>query len=154
MTPEDRGELICMSPIGTVKNDVNEPRHEGWSEVVSQIVLRSELEEMLDGVDQFSHLDILFWLDRLPKHHFTKLHPRDRQDLPLVGVLATRTQYRPNPIAVTTVRLLARQGTTLTVKGLDALNGTPVLDIKPYVPLYEPSEGVVVAEWVHRIQPY
>lgn len=154
MTQEGRDRTICMAPIGTVRNDVTEPKHEGWSEVISQIVLRSELEEMLDGIEQFSHLDVLFWLDRLPEHHFAKLHPRDRRDLPLVGVLATRTQFRPNPIAVTTVRLLGRQGAVLTVRGLDALNGTPVLDLKPYVPRYKPSEDVVVAEWTNRIQPY
>ena len=154
MTAEGSSDLICMRPIGTVQNDVNAPKHAGWSEVVSQIVLRPELEEMLDGIEEFSHLDVLFWLDRLPEDDFAQIHPRDRQDLPLVGVLATRTQYRPNPIAVTTVRLLSRSGTTLTVKGLDALNGTPVLDLKPYVPIYEPSEGVIVAEWVTKIQPY
>ena len=150
----ETADKICMSPIGTVRNHVVAPKHEGWSEVVSEIVLRPELEEMLDGIEHFSHLDILFWLDRLPEHDFKKIHPKDRQDVPLVGVLATRTQYRPNPIALTTAKLLSRNGNVLTVQGLDALDGTPVLDIKPYIPLYQPEGNVVVADWVSKIPRY
>lgn len=75
----------------------------------------------------------------------------DRDDVPLVGVLATRTQYRPNPIGVSIVRLVERRGHILVVQGLDALDGTPVLDIKPFAPHYVPSGPVMVPEWVSRL---
>jgi tRNA (Thr-GGU) A37 N-methylase len=80
-----------------------------------------------------------------------KIHPRSRPDLPLVGFFATRTQYRPNPIGLTLVQLLGRKENILTVKGLDALNGTPVLDIKPISPKTEMPSHFRVPEWYPRL---
>ena len=71
-----------------------------------------------------------------------------REDLPLVGLFATRSPRRPNPIGVTTVRLLERRGNVLRVLGLDALDGTPVLDIKPYLPYGDCIQDTHVPEWV------
>jgi len=126
---------ICLRPIGQVVNEVPFPAKARWGEVVSQIVLDPRLAEALDGLEEFSHLIIVFWMDRVPEKERTvlKVHPRQRRDLPLVGVLATRSPARPNPIGVTTVRLLGRKGNVLKVQGLDAYDGTPVLDIKPFL---------------------
>ena len=144
---------ITMSPIGVVRNAERAPRYTGWEEIVSTIVLRPELADALDGIDEFSHLLVLVWLERVSPadRRRRRVHPRSRPDLPLVGMLATHTQYRPNPIGVTIVELVRREGIELTVRGLDALDGTPVLDLKPWLPDSRPSGPVRVPEWVRRL---
>jgi tRNA-Thr(GGU) m(6)t(6)A37 methyltransferase TsaA len=88
----------------------------------------------LGGVESFSHLFILYWLHEISikAKERLKTHPRGRKDMPLLGIFATRTPYRPNPIGLTLVELLKIEGSILTVRGLDAFDGTPILDIKPY----------------------
>jgi tRNA-Thr(GGU) m(6)t(6)A37 methyltransferase TsaA len=90
----------------------------------------------LDGIEEFSHIWVVWWLDRSPSGgplDSLRVRPERREEMPLVGILATRSPRRPNPIALTAVRLLERQGSRLRVQGLDAYEGTPILDIKPYL---------------------
>jgi tRNA-Thr(GGU) m(6)t(6)A37 methyltransferase TsaA len=128
-------ETIVVRPIGYVRTDVpdEEIRHRR-REIRAEIVLDEDLAPALDGIEDFSHLFVLFWLHRVPPEETQrrKVHPRGRMDLPLVGVLATRGRSRPNPIGLAVVELLGRSGPVLEVRGLDAYDGTPVLDIKPY----------------------
>lgn len=147
-------EKIALRPIGTVRNAVTEIEHDGGDSLVSEIIINSEYEEALEGIEQFSHLIIIFWMHQVPptKRHLKKVHPRGRLDLPLRGVLATRTQYRPNPVGIKTVKLLERCGSVLKVMGLDALDGTPVLDIKPYIPDYDRALGARVPRWVKQLR--
>jgi tRNA-Thr(GGU) m(6)t(6)A37 methyltransferase TsaA len=77
-----------------------------------------------------------------------KIHPRGRQELPLVGLFATRSPHRPNSLGEATVRLLQRRGNVLKVQGLDAINGTPVIDIKPYIPGYDSVNDASVPKWI------
>jgi len=116
--------------------------------VVSRIVFREEYVEALEGVEEFSHLFVLFWLHEMSfknrKH--MKVHPRGRSDMPLLGIFATRTPRRPNPIGLTRVKLLKVEGNTITVQGLDAFDGTPVLDIKPF-DNWDTTEDVKVPDW-------
>ncbi|MBI2917963.1 MAG: tRNA (N6-threonylcarbamoyladenosine(37)-N6)-methyltransferase TrmO [Chloroflexi bacterium] len=144
---------VTVTPIGFVHNSVTGPKHEGWEDVVSELVFDQKLAPALEGIEGFSHVLVLTWLDQVPpdKRSLLKLHPMDRQDVPLVGVFATRTQYRPNPIGASVVRLLERRGHILVVQGLDALDGTPVLDIKPHSSYHLPSEPVTVPEWNLRL---
>lgn len=143
---------IAIAAIGVVRNDVKEIVHGSWEEVISEVVVEPSFEEALDGIEGFSHLVVLFWLHQVTAERrlTRKLHPRDRPDLPLMGVLATHTQYRPNPIGLTTVRLLRRRANVLVVKGLDAIDGTPVLDVKPWTTREMPEE-VKLPEWVGRL---
>jgi mycothiol synthase len=136
-------------PIGLVHNDVKAPIHEGWSEIVSEVELFPAFEEALEGIDGFSHLQILFWIHKVTVEQrlIRRLHPRDRAELPLMGVLATRSQYRPNPIGLTVVRYLGRQGRRLRVQGLDAIDGTPILDIKPLARREVTEDEVRAPEW-------
>jgi tRNA-Thr(GGU) m(6)t(6)A37 methyltransferase TsaA len=80
------------------------------------------------------------------KRMILKVHPRGRIDMPLLGVFATRTNLRPNPIGLTLVELLKVEGTTLTVRGLDAFDGTPILDIKPF-DSWDNAEKARVPDW-------
>lgn len=149
----ERLKTITLKPIGKVKNSVRKMRREGWKSVVSEIILEPKYEEALEGVEEYSHLLILFWLSRLrkPARELKKIHPKSRQDLPLVGIFSTRTQYRPNPIGLTQVKLVRRKKNILRVQGLDAVDGTPVLDIKPLSPRDECPSKVRVPAWYHRL---
>jgi tRNA-Thr(GGU) m(6)t(6)A37 methyltransferase TsaA len=123
-------QQIVLNPIGYVKTEAvgNEVKDKTR---IAQIVLRQDLIEGLEGVDGFSHVFVLFWLSEVADQpRALKFHPRGRTDLPLLGVFALRTNMRPNPIGLTLVELLKVEGNVLTVRGLDAYDGTPVLDIK------------------------
>ncbi len=144
---------ITLDAIGRVRNSVRKIKREGWERVVSEIVILPAYKDALEGVEEYSHLFILFWLGRGPqaRRAMMKVHPRSRPDLPLVGIFATRTQYRPNPIGLTLVELVSRRKNILKVRGLDALNGTPVLDIKPISPRNEFPKKSNVPEWYGRL---
>jgi tRNA-Thr(GGU) m(6)t(6)A37 methyltransferase TsaA len=138
-----------LKAIGIVRNGVKQPIRHGWSEVVSNIVIDSHLAEALDGLDQFSHLIVLYWMHQLnPRRKLPlKVHPMGKAELPLVGRFATRSPSRPNPVGQATVRLLERRGNILKVKGLDAIDGTPVIDIKPYIPGYDSATDAKAPRW-------
>ncbi len=142
---------INLTPIGTVRNYVNDPKRKDWQAVASQIVINKELETALDGVEGFSHLIIIYWMHKLSpaEQRPAKVHPKGDRSLPLTGVFATRSPARPNPIGMTVVKLVERRGSILEVTGLDALNGTPVLDIKPYIPSHDSIPEASVPEWLH-----
>ena len=144
---------VTFRPIGTVHNPVKKGTQR-WDQVTSEIELLPEHAERLDGLEDFSHIQVIFYLDRVSRHErqMKRFHPRDREDLPLVGAFATRSQRRPNPIGLTTVRLLSRRGNTLRVKGLDALDGTPVLDIKPYSPGRDLHPEATTPAWIKKLE--
>lgn len=145
---------ITIEPIGKVRNPIRKKKREGWESVVSDVILEPKYEEALEGIEEYSHLIILFWLSRVhswAKRRLFKIHPKSRADLPLVGVFSTRTQYRPNPIGLTVVKLLKRSRNVLRVKGLDALHGTPIIDVKPISPRTDFPSPSRVPEWYHRL---
>jgi len=120
---------------------------------ISEIILRGDLSEATDGIEDFSHLFVIFWMHEITEEErkTTKVHPRGRMDMPLLGVFATRTPHRPNPIGLTLVELLKVEGNVITVRGLDAFNGTPVLDIKPF-DYWDTTEEARVPEWWKRLE--
>jgi tRNA (adenine37-N6)-methyltransferase len=144
---------IMLKVIGRVRNSIKRIKREGWESVISDIILDPKYEEALDGLEDYSHIFVLFWLSRVSKakRRMEKVHPKSREDLPLVGVLATRTQYRPNPMGLTLVKLLAREKNILRVRGLDALDGTPVIDIKPISPRHEFPQKMRVPSWYKKL---
>lgn len=139
---------IVFCPIGYVKV-VKSSDEAKEKSVVSQIILQPRFIEALGGIEGFSHLFVLFYLDKVPaeKNLVLKVHPKGRTDLPLMGVLGTRTMLRPNPIGLTLVKLLKVQDNVLTVQDLDAYDGTPVLDVKPYDPWDIAKDARVPAWW-------
>lgn len=138
-----------LKAIGIVRNEIGQPIRHGWGEVVSDIVVNSDLTEALDGLDGFSHIIVLYWMHQLTKGRELplKVHPMGKPELPLTGRLATRSPSRPNPVGQATVRLLERRGNILKVKGLDAIDGTPVIDIKPYLPRYDSAPDAKAPQW-------
>lgn len=142
---------VCMEPVGYVANDVDSPVDCGWAEVESRIVLRENLEPALSGLGDFSHLLVVFWMHQAQPPAVLRRRPRNRDDMPEVGLFSQRSKHRPNPIGVTAVTLVRISGGEVVVRGLDAINGTPVLDIKPYCPQYDRPAEVRVPEWVDRL---
>lgn len=143
---------MALEPIAIVKNGARETGRRDWDRVVSELILRPDLEDALDGLEKFSHLIVIFWMHLSPSGECAahKTHPQMRPDLPLVGLFATRSPVRINPLGLSVVMLLERKGNILKVVGLDALDGTPVLDIKPYLP-GDSVAHMKVPEWVQRL---
>ena len=147
-------EAIRLQAIGTVHNKITEPVDTGWGNVQSSIVLKPEWEGGFDGLDQFSHALILTYLHQVATRDQPvppRRHPRNRTDMPLLGVFSQRARVRPNPIGVTACEIVAVDSRELIVKGLDAIDGTPVLDVKPYVPIFDRIESPIVPPWVDEL---
>jgi len=127
---------ICYpEPVGYVKSTFKEPVFdEKMYSSISFIEIYPDFAEALDGVDEFRKIQILFQFDKSQGY---KLKQKRRTDGKLVGLFATRSPHRPNGIGITTVNLLSVDGLTLEVEGLDAIDGTPVLDIKPYTSKFD-----------------
>jgi tRNA (adenine37-N6)-methyltransferase len=153
--PEPFPELpeITLRPIGVVRSPVKETKPPGfdWDAVTARILVRPELEDALLGLDTFSHVKVIFWPHLVPPEVIGsqhRLHPRDDPNNPLQGVFATRSQTRFNPLLVTAVPLVSVEGNVVTVRGLDAVDGTPVLDIKPYIARFDAVPDATVPAWV------
>lgn len=141
---------ISLTPIGVVKNNITEPRREDWQTVVSEIIVNENLKEALSHIEEFSHIIVLYWMHEVSpsQRSVMRVHPRGKQNLPLVGVLASRSPARPNPIGIITAKLVERRDNVLKVIGLDAVDGTPVLDIKPYIPGYDSPTKAETPSWI------
>lgn len=140
----DEDGKVVLTPIGFVHSPLNEdskeiPFQSFASEIEGDIEIKEEFEKGLEGIDGFSHLTIIFYLHKNKK---TKLMTVPLMETDERGIFGTRSPSRPNHIGVSTVRLLSREGRNLKVKGLDIFDGTPVLDIKPYVPKVDLVKGV------------
>ncbi|MFH1003713.1 MAG: tRNA (N6-threonylcarbamoyladenosine(37)-N6)-methyltransferase TrmO [Chloroflexota bacterium] len=142
---------INIEPIGYVENSIDAPIDSGWAKVESGLVFRKDLIPALSGLNQFSHVVIVFWMHQAKSPTVLARRPQNRNDMPEVGILSQRSKHRPNPIGITSVRLVKMDGCRLLVRGLDAINGTPVLDIKPYYPDYDSRPEARVPEWVNRL---
>lgn len=161
-------ELI-LKPIGIVQNkankevlrysnkdiklDLNVALTQGSDLINSKIIVKKEYIDCLDGIEDFSHLVILFWTHKVPDQarQIKKVHPAGLKKMPIKGIFATRSPVRPNPICKTTVKLIERKGDTLIVEGLDAIDNTPVLDIKPHIPFYDSPLNIKLADWMYKL---
>jgi tRNA-Thr(GGU) m(6)t(6)A37 methyltransferase TsaA len=143
---------ISLKPIGVVHNSVTMRKKEDWQSIISEITVDENLTEALSGIDGFSHIIVIYWMHQTPQSErsLMKVHPRRDPNLPLVGIFATRSPTRPNPIGIATVKLLERKDNILKVSGLDAINGTPVLDIKPHIPGSDSPTGSKIPDWLNR----
>ncbi|MHA2244696.1 MAG: tRNA (N6-threonylcarbamoyladenosine(37)-N6)-methyltransferase TrmO [Candidatus Hodarchaeales archaeon] len=143
-----------FKPIGIIKSSVTEAIDQEWGEVESEVHLNISLAAGLQGLDQFSHVIIIFFMHQTPTFSSTTdlvRRPQGLLDLPLIGIFAQRAKHRPNPIGITAVPIVSIKGNILRVKGLDAINGTPVLDIKPYFPIFDRVEIEITPKWVEKL---
>lgn len=146
----DQPTSFEMLPIGVVKGGRDEPIDDHWGAVIAEVVLDDRFDpSALDGLEEFSHIDVVYVFDRVDQSQVTvdARHPRGRTDWPSVGIFAQRAKGRPNRIGVTTCELLEVREQRLTVRGLDAIDGTPVLDLKPYMLEFAPRSTVRQPPW-------
>jgi tRNA-Thr(GGU) m(6)t(6)A37 methyltransferase TsaA len=143
---------VCLEPIGLLRSDFGDAVPEGWESATAQIIIDERWMTALEGVEDFSHLIILFWLHGIPREGIElKTHPQGRHDLPLVGIFSTRTPYRPNPIGLQVVELVCREANVLTIRGIDAYDGSPILDIKPYLQRGDCVTQTTIPAWLKTL---
>jgi len=164
---------IVLKPVGVIRSEIKEPVLRSDSEgitmkeklkhvraqrdrirsMTSEIVIDPSLEELLDDTDGHSHLMVLYWAHKVPSESrkLTKVHPMGLKEMPKRGIFATCSPARPNPVLVTVVRLLERDKNILKVQGLEAIDGSPVIDIKPYVQGYHSAENPKAPEWMEKM---
>lgn len=149
------GDVVeyVIRPVGVVRNGRTDiAMTDNWGEVTSTIVVGERFgDDCLLGLDEFSHVDVLFLFDQTTdRPDYSPRRPRGRADLPKVGLFADRGPRRPNLIGVTTCRIASVDGRSLEVVGLDAVDGTPVVDLKPTMLEFLPAD-VRQPEWVSRL---
>lgn len=140
---------IVLKPIGLVRSPIREALDDVWGGVTARIELDASrfTTDALAGLEEFSHVEIVFVLDQVTQIASGKRHPRGRTDWPEVGIFAQRGRNRPNRIGLTTCRLVAVHDLAIEVEGLDAIDGTPVIDIKPYVQEFGPRGEIRQPAW-------
>ncbi len=138
-----------MVPIGTVAGAGDDVARVDWSRARSEVRLRDGLGAALLGLADYSHVIVIGWLDRIPEElrERTRAYPGGDDRYPLQGALALRGGARPNPVSVTVCRLLGIDGDTLRLEGLDLIDGTPVLDVKPYIAHYDAAPKATLPKW-------
>jgi tRNA (Thr-GGU) A37 N-methylase len=146
---------ITLAPIGRVSSARSEAIDDGWDAVESKVILDPDCfgPDATLGLGTFSHVEVIYHFDRVPDDEVQTgaRHPRGRTDWPKIGILAQRGKGRPNRIGVTICRLLKVDGLTLHVEGLDAIDGTPVVDIKPVMSGFLPRGEVREPAWAAEL---
>ncbi len=139
---------ITLRPIGVVRNGETDAGRLDWSRVRSRIVLATGLADALLGLADYSHVIVVGWLHELPEamRERRQAYPSGDDRYPLQGALALRGA-RPNPLTVTVCRLLRVDDATVEVEGLDLIDGTPVLDVKPYIAAYDAVPKASIPRW-------
>lgn len=155
MNHGEKPRWFRVQAIGHVQRpDAAVPDHDAFYDPNREtaLVMLPRWEAALTGIEEYSHLIVVFWLDQARRaRNSHTLQPEGRDDLPEVGLFATRTPRRPNPLGISTPRLLRREGNTLWVTGIDAWPGTPILDLKGYAPRDDHHPEATVPDWLLRL---
>lgn len=136
-------KYLTMQPIGHVRKPEDR----------TLIVLDEKYQPGLLGLKDFSHIYVFWWFDRNDtpeKRQVLQVHPRGNPENPLTGVFATRSPMRPNLIALTLCKVASVRDNVVEVEEIDAFDGTPVLDIKPFIPGYDSASDAAAPDWVER----
>jgi L-fuculose-phosphate aldolase len=132
----DMGDFV-VRPIGLIrsalKDPADAPKQGALTEQEAEVVVDPAYLPALEGLERRGKIIVICWMHVADRDRL-KVHPRDREDRPERGVFSTRSPHRPNPLSLHTVTLLGIDGTVLRVRGMDAIDGTPVVDIKPHSP--------------------
>jgi tRNA (adenine37-N6)-methyltransferase len=163
---------LILRPVGTVRSKIDastflpfgeddpaarmkkaRKQHQKIKSMRADVVIDPHLEGILEGIEDFSHIMVLYWPHRIPedRRNLRQVHPMGRQDIPLKGIFATRSPARPNPVLVSVVRLVERDGNILRVQGLEALDGSPVIDVKPFIGTYDAPENASFPDWLKQL---
>jgi tRNA-Thr(GGU) m(6)t(6)A37 methyltransferase TsaA len=162
-----------LRPVGLVRSQIKTPmlhageagielkerlekareNHQKVINTICELIIFPQWEELLEGIEGFSHILVLYWPHLIDpeRRNLKTVHPMGRKDLPIQGIFATCSPARPNPVLVSIVPLLGRSGNVLRVKGLDAVDGSPIVDIKPYVQPDCGADRATVPPWMEQI---
>ncbi|MEH7464713.1 SAM-dependent methyltransferase [Bacillus thuringiensis] len=142
--------MFSLQPIAFVHNERINVEDDLWGEIESVIELTDlYTEESLRGIEQFSHIEVIFYFNRVRAENiqYAARHPRNNEGYPKVGIFAQRGKNRPNQLGATTVKVVRKEGKRLVVQGLDAIDGTPILDMKPVMKEFLPKEEIKQPDW-------
>jgi len=144
---------IKLRSIATVRNSRVQPIDDHWGSIITEIELADDIPtEAFDNITDFSHLEIIYYLDKVAqKGILFSGRPRGNPAFPSMGIFAQRKKDRPNTIGLTTVELLAHTGRTIRVKYIDAIDGTPIIDIKPVFREFQPQTAIRQPSWVEDL---
>jgi tRNA-Thr(GGU) m(6)t(6)A37 methyltransferase TsaA len=146
---------IVLRPIGVVRSPIQRVADDCWGGVVATVELDENLfgPDSTLGLDQYSHAEIVFLLDQIPPEKVEKgaRKPRGRSDWPKMGIFAQRSKNRPNRIGTTVCKIESVNGLKIRVSELDAVDGTPVLDVKPYLKGFAPRGEVHEPSWAGEL---
>ena len=119
--------------------------------MTSDLVIDKKYRDALDGLRDYSHLVVIFWMHEVKTCEIRHVPQGKVGEVPEVGIFACRCAHRPNPIGISTVEILGIKDNIVTVKGLDAVEGTPIVDIKPYTPQYDTVVSAKTPDWVNKL---
>ena len=172
MNTEQPDNRFIITPVGHVESDIKEitfsphgkddpesrkkqikKHREERRRTISTLTLLPRFAPLLDGIEEFSHIVVIYWPHLIPpeERNIQKVHPMGRKDIPLQGIFATRSPARPNPLLISTVQLLERKDNQLRVKGLEALDGSPILDIKPVTRPFDDGTELTFPQWITMV---
>ena len=140
-----------LTAIGRIASERASHQWDGWQSLESEIHILPDFTKALRGLEDYSHVIVVYAMDTGGTVNL-EVTPQCKPTSPCVGVFASRCMWRPTPIGVTTVRLLGIEGNVLKVRGLDAIDGTDVFDIKPYWPQYDAAAQCRYPQWVDRLE--
>jgi tRNA (adenine37-N6)-methyltransferase len=155
-----RGGLISMKeitliPIGVVRTSRSEIKDDDWGETISTIELDESQfsEEVLYGLEDFSHLEVYFHFHKVNPDKIEKgaRHPRNNPEWPKVGIFSQRGKNRPNLLGASVCKIIKVEGLTITVQALDAIDGTPVVDLKPFMQEFSPNGETRQPQWATEL---
>ena len=141
---------ITLKSIGIVHSALKKRERRDAKKIVSEIEIEPALTEALDNVDEFSHIIVIYWMHQSRQPFPMKVQPRYKTGATPIGVFASCSPDRPNPLGKSIVKLLERRKNILKVQGLDALDGTPIIDIKPYIPEIDSVKGASIPPWIAK----
>lgn len=146
--------MYSLQPIAFVHNERKLIKDDEWGEVQSTIALTDSFsEESIQGIESFSHIEVIFYFHKVTDEQiqYVARHPRNNKEYPKVGIFAQRGKNRPNRLGATIAKVVKREGKSIVVEGLDAIDGTPILDIKPVIREFVPNEEIIQPEWATNI---
>jgi tRNA-Thr(GGU) m(6)t(6)A37 methyltransferase TsaA len=150
--------IITMNPIGTVRSTRQDPTDDNWDKESACIEIHYPefSKDSLSGINEFSHVEVIFYMNQVDpeKIETSARHPRNNLKWPKVGIFSQRGKNRPNQIGTTICRILKVEGLKLYLEGLDAIDGTPVLDVKPWVKEFGPRGTTVQPDWMTELMKF
>ena len=141
-----------IKPIGYAKSEIKSQRFGGFAGRITDIIIDEKYASALEGLQDYSHIIVIYWMNEAEGIVKLRHRPQGNPKVPEIGIFATRCQWRPNCIGISTVKLISAEKNMIRVEGLDVIDKTPILDIKPYLPDYDSPEGrIKMPDWTKEL---